>query len=378
MFKRSTLPIQLLLRFSLSLLVLAGFQPDLFPQDVPKVTFNKVSDGDIRIFVDNAFFAEYRDNFRGTPIIWPICAPNNSLATRAWPMIDDVEVSEEPDANMQVVYKNAIISERKGSKDHPHHRSLWFNHGDVNQGDFWTLSASVITPVKSLDVSLKDNRVVVLAENQWIHGKLQRALCKDMRNITFGVLEDLPDVRFIDFDVTITALENNVTFGDTKEGSFGVRLPSPTAVTSKSKNKTWGGHIINREGDKDAQVWSKKSGWVNYVGPAESFLVGDELETELSKGNDSDDFPLTTIGIAILNGSNSLNSIPWSHVRDYGLMAINPFGQRDFEPHNPKANGAQKLNKDESLHFSFRILIHNGSLTSEEIEKAYNNFLEGK
>ena len=65
-------------------------------------------------------------------------------------------------------------------------------------------------------------------------------------------------------------------------------------------------------------------------------------------------------------------------MRDYGLMAINPFGQRDFEPHNPKANGAQKLNKDESLHFSFRILIHNGSLTSEEIEKAYNNFLEGK
>ncbi len=378
MFKSSSLPIQILQKISLLLLLFAGFQSNLFSQDLPQVTFNKVGDGDIRIFVDDAFFAEYRDNYKGTPIIWPICAPNYSLATRAWPMIDDVDVSAEPDAKMQVVYKNAIISERKGSKDHPHHRSIWFNHGDVNRADFWTLTTSVINPVKPLDVSLKNNRVVVAAENQWIHGKLQRALCKDMRNITFGVLDDLPDVRFIDFDVTITALEDNVTFGDTKEGSLGVRLPSPTAVTSKSKNKTWGGHIINREGDKDAQVWSKKSGWINYVGPAEAFLVGDELEAELSKGNDSDDFPLTTIGVAILNGSNSLSSIPWSHVRDYGLMAINPFGQREFEPQNPKANGAQKLNKGESLYFSFRILIHNGSLASEDIEKAYNDFLEGK
>lgn len=370
--------IQTLQKLTLSLLVFAGFQSSLFSNDAPEVTFNQVGDGDVRIFVGDAFFAEYRDDFRGTPVVWPICAPNHSLATRAWPMIEDLDLSAEPDANMQVVYKNAIISERKGSKDHPHHRSLWFNHGDVNQGDFWTLTSSVIKPAKPLEISLQDNRVVVSAENLWTHGKLQRALCKDTRNLAFGVLEIIPDVRFIDFDIVITALEDNVTFGDTKEGSFGIRLPSPTAVTSKSKNNAWGGHIVNREGDVDAQVWSKKTGWVNYVGPAESFLTGEELEAEFSKGQDSGDFPLTTIGVAILNGPNSLNSIPWSHVRDYGLMAINPFGQRDFEPQKTKANGAQKLNKNESLHFSFRVLIHDGSLTSKEIEEAYNDFHEGK
>jgi hypothetical protein len=24
-----------------------------------------------------------------------------------------------------------------GARDHPHHRSLWFAHGDVNGHDFW-------------------------------------------------------------------------------------------------------------------------------------------------------------------------------------------------------------------------------------------------
>ena len=39
--------------------------------------------------------------------------------------------------------------------------------------------------------------------------------------------------RYIDFPVTLHASEGDVTFGETKEGSFGVRANAPLTVDSK-------------------------------------------------------------------------------------------------------------------------------------------------
>ena len=56
------------------------------------------------------------DPFLGNhPIVWPIIGPTGKAMTRFWPM-----------------------AEAPGEKqDHPHHRSLWFTHGNVNGVDFW-------------------------------------------------------------------------------------------------------------------------------------------------------------------------------------------------------------------------------------------------
>src|SRR6187401_475276 len=49
------------------------------------------------------------------PYLHPIRAANGKIVSRVWPM-----------------------EEKAGeAKDHPHHRGLWFTHGDVNGFDFW-------------------------------------------------------------------------------------------------------------------------------------------------------------------------------------------------------------------------------------------------
>ena len=336
-------------------------------------TYTKLADGRIRVFLGGEFFAEYRSDFKGTPIVWPICAPGQTLATRSWPMIAEVDPTNEKDLTMREVYLNAVLSEKGGVKDHPHHRSLWFNHGDVNGGDFWGGTPATIRQAGDAVVETKGAVVTIITENLWNNDKQNRDICRDLRRITFGVLKTPREARFIDFSITITALEDNVVFGDTKEGSFGIRVPSPMNVTSKKLCPSWGGTILNDDGDKDADTWSKRSRWVNYTGPAAKFLSGEQLQAALDSENERD-FPLTTLGIAVLDGPNSLNAHPWRHVRDYGLFASNPFGQRDFEPQNPNANGAQKLNKDESMTFNFRVVLHDGSLSPNILDQLYDEF----
>jgi len=347
---------------------------DVANSNVPAAKLVKINDGDIRVFLGSDFFAEYRADYKGTPIVWPICGPNKALVTRAWPMIDDINVDAETDEVMKTIYKNAIVSERNGVKDHPHHRSFWFNHGAVNNGDFWGGTPSIIRQTQLVSATEEDQTVKIVTENRWFHDKLQRDVCRDVRTIVFGALPEFPNVRFIDFSVVVFALEDNVIFGDTKEGSFGIRVPSPTALTSKKISPNWGGSILDDSGAKDEDVWSRKSNWVDYTGPVERFLEGDELEKEFAKDDKAGDFPLDKMGIAVLNGPNSLNAIPWRHVRDYGLFASNPFGQHDFEPNVPHADGSRKLNKGESMSFCFRVLIHDGNMTAEEINKAYDNY----
>ncbi|MBQ9873905.1 MAG: PmoA family protein [Thermoguttaceae bacterium] len=342
------------------------------------VSVRKIDDAEIRVFVDGDFFASVRADYKGTPIVWPICGPNGSLVTRAWPMIDDVDVDAEQDPRMKEIYQNAIISERGGVKDHPHHRSLWFNHGNVLGGDFWGGTPSVIKQVGLAQVSCDQKTATIQTENKWFNDKLKRDVCRDVRSMTFGVLSlNNKKVRYLDFSIEIFALEDGVVFGDTKEGSFGIRVPSPTAVTSSKLDPQWGGAILNDEGEKDGATWGKRSLWVDYTGPAERFLRGDELEREWKKDAGSKDFPLTRIGIAVISGPNSLGTPAWRHVRDYGLFSSNPFGWRDFEPQNPNADGSRTLNKNESMTFNFRALFHEGNLTPDELNLASKDYNEG-
>jgi hypothetical protein len=56
----------------------------------------------------------------------------------------------------------------------------------------------------------------------------------------------------LDFDITIKATAGAVTFGDTKEGMFGLRVASSMDVKRKR-----GGRITNAEGITDGEAWGK-------------------------------------------------------------------------------------------------------------------------
>ena len=278
-------------------------------------------------------FAGYVTDEKGTPIIWPIVGPTGKKMSRDFPMIERSDNTE--------------------AKDHPHHRSLWFNHGDVNGVDFWAiknakLKVGKIVHRKFVEAKADGKTATIVTENDWKDDNDQ-ILCSDVRTLCFGEMDAM---RSIDFDVTVTAVLDRVVFADTKEGSLGIRVPGTMDVDAKKRNPTWGGRIVNAEGLTDGDAWAKRSAWVDYTGPVE----GD------------------TLGIAILNHPSSFRYPTYWHVRTYGLFAANPFGIHDFEK-KEEMIGELVLKKGESFTVRYRFLFHQ---LDADIAKAFEKYAATK
>ena len=147
-------------------------------------------------------------------------------------------------------------------------------------------------------------------------------------------------------DSELTALADKVTFGDTKEGSFGLRVNETLKVEAKK-----GGKIINAEGITNEEAWGKASPWVDYHGPAQGDLVG----------------------IAILNHPSSFRFPSYWHVRPYGLFAANPFGLSDFKA-SKEVNGEHAMKQGESFTLRYRVIFHKGDEKEGKIAEAFKKY----
>ena len=233
-------------------------------------------------------------------------------------------------------------SEPDETNDHPHQRSLWFTHGNVNGNDLWSelpIAGSTVHR-KFLDVS-GGSQAKIVSVNDWLD-KNGNKLCEDQRTIIGGVDGDN---RYIDFDIIIKAVDKPVTFGDTKEGSFGIRVPDSMRVDAKR-----GGRIVNANGTTDDHAWGKAATWVDYHGPVEG----------------------ETLGIAILNHPSSYGFPTHWHVRPYGLFAANPFGLHDFD--GLAANGSHTLKPGETMTFRYRVILHKGDEKEGHIAESFAKY----
>jgi len=282
-----------------------------------EVTAQRVEQG-VVIRLDGQPFAEYRIHSGTKPIGWPIIGPTGAPMTRSYPM---AEAPQE-------------------KKDHPHHRSLWFTHGLVNGVDFWTEHKTYGTTKHREFVKVEGGReAVVVTRNDWIAPD-GRPLCEDERTLVFG---GDAERRWIDFAITLTANHGPVTFGDTKEGTFGMRVARSMKVDAKQ-----GGRIVNSKGQTDKDAWGKQASWVDYHGPVEGKIVG----------------------IAILNHPSSYGYPTYWHVRTYGLFAANPFGAKDFTE-GKAADGSYILPSGQSLKFRYRVLLHKGDEKEGRVAEAF-------
>jgi hypothetical protein len=281
----------------------------------------------VTVKLDGELFTEYLIKSGAKPILWPIIGPTGDPVTRGFPMRD------------------ATPDERQ---DHKHHRSFWFTHGAVNDTDFWLEGGDRGGNIVHREFGKVEggNTAVIETKNDWIdrHGK---TVCRDERTLTFGVDGE---TRYIDFDITIKAAEEPVTFGDTKEGSFGVRVAGSMKVEAEN-----GGTIVNSEGQKNANAWGKQASWVDYSGP-----VGE-----------NDDI----VGIAILNHPKSFRYPSYWHVRTYGLFAANVFGLHHFLGDN-SIDASHTLKPGDSMTFHYRVLIHDGDEQIGKVAEAFERYSE--
>ena len=296
-------------------LIITGLAPQALRGDV---TIERLPSKAV-VRLDGKPFTEYIFFLGAKPVLWPIYGPTGKAMTRAFPM-------EKPLPG--------------GTHDHIHQRSMWFTHGDVNGVDFWGEQKQYGTERQREIVKCEGGKTgLLITRNDWLNPEAKKQ-CEDRRVLKFG---GDADVRWIDFEITIRATDGPVVFGDTKEGSFGLRVADSMRVDAHK-----GGRIISSEGQSDEAAWGKRAAWVDYHGPVEG----------------------ETLGIAILNHPSSFHYPNRWHVRPYGLFAANPFGERDFTK-DAKGNGAYTLPSGQSLTLHYRVLFHRGDEKAAKVDQVF-------
>jgi sugar phosphate isomerase/epimerase len=284
-------------------------------------------DKKLRIEINGKLFTEYNFQDVPRPFFYPVIGPTGVPVIRHWPMGEGE--NEE--------------------KDHVHHRSLWFTHGEVNGHDFWGegRGSGRIVHDKFLKINSSQRVGVIQSKNKWVarDGKL---ICTDTRMHRFY---NRPDGQIMDFEITIHASEGKVVMGDTKEGSMAIRL----TPTMRVKGKVGKGHILNSEGHSDGQTWGKRAAWCDYYGPVEDEIVG----------------------VAIFDHPQNPKHPTWWHVRDYGLFAANPFGVHNFE-NKPKGVGDITIPAGDSLTFKYRFYFHKGDAKQGRVAEHYREYTAKK
>lgn len=284
-------------------------------------TVEKQDDG-VTVKLDGQLFTRYLTKVGTKPILWPIVGPTGKEMTRAWPMRTD---------------------NKEEKTDHVHQKSFWFTHGDVNKISFWDENKGHgdINHREFVKVEGGSSAVIV-TRNDWV-GPDGKKVCEDERTTTFGADAD---ARWIGFDVVVKATDGPVTFGDTKEGAFGLRVP-----TTMDVDKKLGGKIVNSEGQTDAGAWGKAAAWVDYHGPVQG----------------------ETLGIAILNHPSSFRYPSHWHVRTYGLFAANPFGLHDFYNDKEK-NGSHTIEPGKTMTLRYLVIFHKGDEKAGKIAERFSAY----
>jgi len=285
------------------------------------------------------------------PYLYPVLAPNGVPVTRAWPM--------DPGPPM-------------GTKDHVHQKSVWFCHGDVipegielkvksaNKGDvgvdFWSEAKDASGPrhgkIKVVKVGkpvqVAKNHVSVETQNEWFTPDGVKIM--DETRVVHFV--DNPEGRLFAFDIVLKATVCPITFGDTKEGSFGIRVRDELRMEKKKDTLGGDGVMTNAQGKAgEPDIWGQPSDWVDTSGKAD----GKE------------------IGVAVF--SHPGNPKPSWHARAYGLVAANPFGREHSGfPSQKGKTDLLKIEKGGEMKLKYAVYAHNGDVKTGKVAEAFESF----
>ncbi len=287
--------------------------------------------GVIQVQANAELLTAYHDQGFRKPILYPVNGPQQTMVMRHYPV------------------KKGVPGE---AVDHPHHKSIWFAHGDVNGVSFWDEQGEIKSIGKPV---LSQDPPSIVSQHSWeSDGKV---IATDTTKIRFGATTQsrslLDDGWWIDYQVSVHASEGELKLGDTKEGTFAIRTHPNLRLKNDPKQgvTTAVGHALNSAGQTDLQLWGQKATWVAYSGQIDQVdvtLVMMDHPTNLR-------FPTT-----------------W-HAREYGLVAANPFGLSYFQK-QPKGAGDFIIPKGGHLEFRYRLVISPGTLTAPQIDRLFQEF----
>jgi hypothetical protein len=232
----------------------------------------------------------------------------------------------------------------------PHQRPMFFGHGNIDGIDFWGES---VFPKYSDDTvfgraifrnleQVRNGDSDMLRASFDLAGPRGRVVAEEIQSFVFGGDRN---TRWIDCEFTVKADHgSDVTMGDTKEGTFGIRLAQELNSPP--------GHMVNSTGaEGEKAIWGKRADWVDY----DRTVAGE------------------SVGVAVFDSPRSFRHPTWWHARAYGLLAANPFGWREFY-RDPAKDGSWTIQQGKVLTFRYRVFIHHGDYRQAGVAEAYHKY----
>jgi hypothetical protein len=223
-------------------------------------------------------------------------------------------------------------------EDHPHHKGIWCSIDEVNGIKFWAEKGRIEN--QSVVINGGDNGVGRFTMvNHWLDAS-GRPLLIETTQVTIRA------DQLMEFDIRLAAADKDVTFDDTKEGLFGIR------VADSLRGKA-GGKIVNAEGlHGEKECWGQESKWVDYFGD-----VGGK-----------------TYGVTLIDHPQNFRKSRF-HVRDYGLFTLSPFGQKAYTNDRLPANPLV-LEPGKSIRLRYGLYVHDGDTEQGKVPSVYAIYLK--
>ena len=209
---------------------------------------------------------------------------------------------------------------------HPHHQSLWVSHSDVNGVDHWSLGKDNLGDKSAKQRHIKFDSMATdgFVESLIWDDDNAKPMLNEVRTVKFIAYPD--GSRAVDITSAFTPADGPVTFGDTKDaGLMSVRMateisldPTITQSTGKGGEKMAG----------EKETWGKRADWCDESGKIDG----------------------KPFGVAVFDAPANPRHPAYWHVRAYGLMSSNIFGQHDFDPTLPKGRGKLRYRKRQNSH----------------------------
>jgi len=211
--------------------------------------------------------------------------------------------------------------------------------GDLNGIDFFSGAGRVRHVEFVEEPTAKDNSATFAVKNSYEAGR--RTICEEKCQITLHVQ---PEGTLLVWDSVFQSKKRDFYFGDMKEMGLGLRVATSLKVQS-------GGTMIDSEGRVNQRgIWGKQADWCQCSRAVDGQQAGVVL---------------------IPDPSNFRRS--WFHVRDYGFMVANPFGQSVF---TDRRRNDVEVRKNERFRLRFGVFIWDSELgEAPDIDAVYRSLL---
>lgn len=296
----------------------------------PQVAFQQAP-GQLAITVDEAAFATfvYRDEKITRPYFAHVHAPNRVQVTRSHPPVVGVDPTDHPEF----------------------HPGIWLAFGDLHGSDGWRLKAPVRFERFVTEPHGGAGQGGFAAKFSYRdQADPEQVICHELLRCN---VQATPEGTLLLWDSTFSG-DREFAFGDQEEMGLGVRMATPLRAEQASKFHlpAGGGEIVTADGKRnEREVWGTAPAWCDYRGSVDG----------------------KPAGVTIFCHPGNFRPSRF-HVRDYGLMVANPFGQAAFKTGEPSR---VVVRPGEELRLRYGMLVHGEEAPETlDLDRAFKQYVE--